>query len=61
MKAWVNWSAGMTRMKREISFLHNKSRELKDKTMTASEAVASFVKNGDFIASGGFGHIPVFP
>jgi len=39
--------------------LHNKSRELKDKTMTASEAVASFVKNGDFIASGGFGHIRV--
>ena len=39
--------------------LHNKSRALKDKTMTASEAVASFVKNGDFIASGGFGHIRV--
>ena len=39
--------------------LHNKSRALKDKTMTASEAVASFVKDGDFIASGGFGHIRV--
>ena len=39
--------------------LHNKSRALKDKTMTAGEAVASFVKNGDFIASGGFGHIRV--
>ncbi len=39
--------------------LHNKSRALKDKTMTAKEAVASFVKDGDFIASGGFGHIRV--
>ncbi len=39
--------------------LHNKSRALKDKTMTASEAVTKFVKDGDFIASGGFGHIRV--
>lgn len=39
--------------------LHNKSRALKDKTMTASEAVAKFIKDGDFIASGGFGHIRV--
>jgi len=39
--------------------LHNKSRALKDKTMTASEAVSKFVKDGDFIASGGFGHIRV--
>jgi len=39
--------------------LQNKSRELKDKTMSAKEAVSSFVKDGDFIASGGFGHIRV--
>jgi 3-oxoacid CoA-transferase subunit A/glutaconate CoA-transferase subunit A len=39
--------------------LHNKSRELKDKTTSAREAVAAFVKDGDFIASGGFGHIRV--
>jgi len=39
--------------------LENKSRELKDKTMTAKEAVASYVKDGDFIASGGFGHMRV--
>jgi 3-oxoacid CoA-transferase subunit A/glutaconate CoA-transferase subunit A len=39
--------------------LNNKSRELKDKTMSAKEAVSKFVHNGDFIASGGFGHIRV--
>ncbi len=39
--------------------LKNKSRELKDKTMTAKEAVSWFIKDGDFIASGGFGHIRV--
>jgi len=39
--------------------LNNKSRELKDKTMSAKEAVAKFVHDGDFIASGGFGHIRV--
>jgi predicted urease superfamily metal-dependent hydrolase len=39
--------------------LHNKSRALKDKTMSARDAVAKFVKDGDFIASGGFGHIRV--
>jgi acyl CoA:acetate/3-ketoacid CoA transferase alpha subunit len=39
--------------------LHNKSRELKDKTVTAKEAVEKFVRDGDFIASGGFGHIRV--
>ncbi|MFA5400036.1 MAG: CoA-transferase [Dehalococcoidia bacterium] len=39
--------------------LHNKSRALKDKTMTARDAVSKFVKDGDFIASGGFGHIRV--
>src|SRR3989339_396131 len=37
----------------------NKSRELKDKTMSAREAVARFVRDGDFIASGGFGHVRV--
>ncbi len=39
--------------------LHNKSRELKDKTMSAKEAVSRFVRDGDFIASGGFGHVRV--
>lgn len=34
----------------------NKSRELKDKTMSPKEAVSRFIRNGDFIASGGFGH-----
>ena len=37
----------------------NKSRELKDKTMSVKEAVSRFVRDGDFIASGGFGHIRV--
>jgi len=39
--------------------LHNKSRALKDKTMTANEAVSKFIRDGDFIASGGFGHARV--
>jgi acyl CoA:acetate/3-ketoacid CoA transferase alpha subunit len=39
--------------------LENKSRELKDKTISAQEAVSKFVHNGDFIASGGFGHVRV--
>lgn len=39
--------------------LKNKSRELKDKTMTAAEAVSKFVKDGDYIASGGFGAIRI--
>ena len=39
--------------------LNNKSRELKDKTMSVEEAVSRFINNGDFIASGGFGHIRV--
>jgi acyl CoA:acetate/3-ketoacid CoA transferase alpha subunit len=39
--------------------LKNKSRELKDKRMSATEAVSKFVQDGDFIASGGFGHIRV--
>ena len=39
--------------------LNNKSRELKDKTMSATEAVSKFIRDGDFIASGGFGHVRV--
>lgn len=39
--------------------LENKSRELRDKRMTVAQAVSNFVKDGDFIASGGFGHIRV--
>jgi 3-oxoacid CoA-transferase subunit A/glutaconate CoA-transferase subunit A len=39
--------------------LKNKSRELKDKTMTVKEATSRFVHDGDFIASGGFGHVRV--
>ncbi|MBC7264761.1 MAG: CoA transferase subunit A [Chloroflexi bacterium] len=37
----------------------NKSRELRDKRMTVAEAVSRFVHDGDFIASGGFGHVRV--
>jgi len=37
----------------------NKSRELKDKRMTVSEAVEKFVHDGDFIACGGFGHVRI--
>lgn len=37
----------------------NKSRDLKDKTMTVKEAVSKFIKNNDFIAMGGFGHVRV--
>jgi len=33
--------------------LKNKSRELRDKTISAKEAVSKFVRDGDFIASGG--------
>ena len=39
--------------------LKNKPRELKDKTMSAKEAVSKFVHDSDFIASGGFGHIRI--
>ncbi len=39
--------------------LENKSRELKNKTMSAKEAVSRFVHDGDFIASGGFGHVRI--
>jgi 3-oxoacid CoA-transferase subunit A/glutaconate CoA-transferase subunit A len=37
----------------------NKSRQLRDKRMTAAQAVAEFVHDGDFLASGGFGHVRV--
>ncbi len=37
----------------------NKSRELKDKRMSVSDAVSKFIKDGDFIVSGGFGHVRV--
>jgi len=39
--------------------INNKSRELKDKTMSVKEAVSKFIHDGDFIASGGFGHVRV--
>jgi 3-oxoacid CoA-transferase subunit A/glutaconate CoA-transferase subunit A len=39
--------------------LENKSRQLKDKRMSATEAVSRFVADGDFLAMGGFGHIRV--
>jgi acyl CoA:acetate/3-ketoacid CoA transferase alpha subunit len=39
--------------------VHNKSRELKSKVMTVSEAVYRFVQDGYYIASGGFGHVRV--
>lgn len=39
--------------------IENKSRELKDKTMSAKEAVSKFVHDGNFLAFGGFGHIRV--
>lgn len=39
--------------------MKNKSRALKDKTMSASEAVDKFVHDGDFMASGGFGHVRI--
>jgi 3-oxoacid CoA-transferase subunit A/glutaconate CoA-transferase subunit A len=39
--------------------LENKSRDLRDKRMTAAEAVARFVPDGAFLASGGFGHVRV--
>lgn len=37
----------------------NKPRDLVDKRMGVAEAVARFVHDGDFIASGGFGHVRV--
>ena len=39
--------------------LKNKSRVMTDKTMSVSEAVSKFINDGDYIASGGFGHIRV--
>lgn len=39
--------------------LHNKARELKDKTTTVVQAVTDYVRDGDYIASGGFGAIRV--
>ena len=39
--------------------IRNKSRELKVKTMTAHEAVRRFLRDGDFIASGGFGQVRI--
>ncbi len=37
----------------------NKSRDLRDKRMSVQAVVAQFVHDGDFLASGGFGHIRV--
>ena len=39
--------------------LKNKSKELKDKRMSAREAVSKFIHDGDFLAIGGFGHVRV--
>lgn len=38
---------------------NNKSRDMVDKTMSAREAVSKFVRDGMYIASGGFGHVRV--
>lgn len=37
----------------------NKSRRLEDKTLSAKQAVARFINDGDYVASGGFGHIRI--
>ncbi len=37
----------------------NKPRDLRDKRMSVKQAVETFVRDGDFIACGGFGHIRV--
>ncbi|MFO7618094.1 MAG: CoA-transferase [Thermoplasmata archaeon] len=37
----------------------NKPRDMTDKTMPINEAVKKFVKDGDFLAMGGFGHVRV--
>ena len=39
--------------------LKNKPREMVDKTMDIKEAVKKFVRDGDYIAFGGFGHVRV--
>ncbi|MGI6663770.1 MAG: CoA transferase subunit A [Bacillota bacterium] len=40
---------------RAREFFRSKSRAMVDKTMTVSEAVRRFVKDGDYLAVGGFG------
>ncbi|MEZ0290498.1 MAG: CoA-transferase [Sulfolobales archaeon] len=40
-------------------FRENKSREMRDKLMEPSEAVNRFIRNGSYIAFGGFGHVRV--
>ena len=40
-------------------FRNNKRRDMYDKTMTAKEVVSKFVRDGSYIASGGFGHVRV--
>ena len=37
----------------------NKDRTLKDKRMRIKDAVSRFIKDGDYIAIGGFGHIRI--
>jgi acyl CoA:acetate/3-ketoacid CoA transferase alpha subunit len=37
----------------------NKARALTDKRMTVKDAVKKFIKNGDYLAIGGFGHIRI--
>ena len=37
----------------------HKPRDLRDKRTTVKEAVEKFVRDGDFIAFGGFGHIRI--
>ena len=39
--------------------LENKPRSLKDKQMSLKEAITKFVRDGDYIAMGGFGHIRI--
>jgi len=39
--------------------LENKPRSLEDKRMDLKEAVSKFIRDGDYIASGGFGHVRV--
>jgi glutaconate CoA-transferase subunit A len=39
--------------------IQNKSRELKNKVMSTIEAVTRYVHDGNYIASGGFGHVRV--
>lgn len=39
--------------------LENKTRALIDKRMTLEEAIAKFVHDGDYLVSGGFGHVRV--